>query len=76
MTPIDWKQVEADFNPQFVQGQGRQSLVRPIDWKLMNLKLFFGKLLKSRQSLVKPIDWKQESAFEFLASPDNVANPW
>ena len=76
MTPIDWKQVEADFNPQFVQGQGRQSLVRPIDWKLMNLKLFFGKLLKSRQSLVTPIDWKPLTYRSHGELHLVVANPW
>ncbi len=37
---------------------GRQSLVTPIDWKLLQLPHMRPQKLDSRQSLVTPIDWK------------------
>ena len=40
----------------------RQSLVTPIDWKLVRLQAASVSWIESRKSLVAPIDWKHITA--------------
>ena len=58
LTPIDWK----PENVMLVVSSGvmgRQSLVRPIDWKHQAVNELMPTGTSScRQSLVTPIDWK------------------
>ena len=40
----------------------RQSLVTPIDWKLVRLQAASVSWIESRETLVAPIDWKHFNA--------------
>ena len=56
--------------------RGRQSLVTPIDWKLLGKAVGVNDVV-GRQSLVTPIDWKLCLILNLLAiSLEDAANPW
>jgi hypothetical protein len=57
VTPIDWKQLQANAYPCKRSNAGHYSLVTPIDWKPVTKKM--GAIFPpGHHSLVTPIDWK------------------